>query len=464
MNYVKEFIQHLNNESCKRGDTVYLVGGYVRDKLINPKIKSRDIDFIYDGDIDGIMKKFNTSGYNFFRIKNDIDIYRCIYKGNIIDISKMNGKNIIEDLKNRDFTVNTVCLKLGENKIIDPFKGRLAIKNRIIRAVDKTSLDKDPIRILRAVRLYINYGMHFNLDTENMVIKYAGKLKECPGERISSELLLIIKCDKEGEAFEVLDRFSILKYLIPYVEELKTIGKCKYHIEDVFTHINLTYKIFKDIMKSRIKINNLDFCIFDNSIGQFSLREYTAFSCFLHDIGKYQAYKKKKDRVSFEGHEKKGVEICRILCKKFRLPKKASRFIETIVEAHMYPLMIFKKTDRDMKEYYYDFFNQYKDLSVYIIIVSFCDNYATRMLLDRENEKESYKKFIENMLYEYNIYLNIKNKKIIDGNCIENILEHKGPIIGNVINNIDKLRYMRKIITRKDAVDYVLKIKSANIK
>ncbi|WP_446898235.1 HDIG domain-containing metalloprotein [Clostridium sp. LBM24168] len=464
MSYAKQFIKYLSEESKKRKENVYLVGGYIRDKLASSKIEPRDVDFIYDGNIDSLLERLKESGYKFFQIKREKNIYRCIFKDTIIDISKMKGNNIIEDLNMRDFTVNAICIKLGENKIIDPFEGRKALKNRIIRVVNRDSLKSDPVRILRAIRLYISFGMHFNVDTENMIIKYAYKLKDVPGERVFSELMSIIENDKEGIAFEILDTFSILKFLIPYVEELKTIGKCKYHIEDVFTHINLTYRIFKDILNNRIKVKNLNFKIFDYKIGGFSLREYTAFSCFLHDIGKYEAYKKKDNKISFREHEKRGADICRKLCISYRVPKKVLEFIEAIVKEHMYPLILFKNGFKNNKrEEFYNFFYRCGKLSQYIIIVSFCDNYATRILLDRENEKEYYKVFIERMLYEYSVYLDVKREKFIDGNYIMDVLGIKGEAVGSIIDNIDKLRYLKEINTREEVINYIKKIKALNI-
>ncbi|MBP2032298.1 poly(A) polymerase [Clostridium algifaecis] len=454
MNYVKKFIRDLS----KMEGNIYLVGGYIRDKLINPKIQPEDADFIYDGDIVSLIKNLNQIGYKFFPIKKEIDIYRCMIGNNTIDISKINGKNIVEDLKERDFTVNAICMKLGENKIIDPFDGRKALKNRIIKMVTMDSLNNDPIRILRAIRIYISYGMHFNLDTENMIEKSAYKLKNAPKERVLSELMLIIKKDEQGNAFEILDTFSILKNLIPYVQELKTVGKCKYHIEDVFTHSNLTYKVFKDVIKKRIVIKKLDYSIFDVGFGKFTMKEYAAFACFVHDIGKYKAYKKENNKVSFLGHEEIGADICKNICNNLKFPKKASKFIETVVGAHMYPLYLFKN-NRENKEAYFEFFYKYNEFAMEIILISFCDNYATRILLDEENEKEEYSKFIEDMFSEYKIYVDIRKNKLIDGNDIINILGNKGPLMTDIIKDIYKLIYTGKIKTREESIQYINKLK-----
>lgn len=464
MDYIKQFIKNLDPILNEIGGNIYLVGGYIRDKLISYRNKPKDADFIYDGNIEKLIKRLEKLEYKFFPIKKSAGIYRCLLDENIIDISEIKGNSIEEDLSKRDFTVNAIAMKVLQNKIIDPFYGRRAIKNKIIKSVSKESFNNDPIRILRGIRLYLTLGMHFNKETEDMLVKEAYKISEAPNERILSELMTMIENDTEGKVFELLDTFSVLKYLIPYTEELKTIGKCKYHVEDVFTHSNLTYKVFKDIVKQRINIKGIDLIEFNSKIGEFSIREYIALVCFLHDIGKYKAYTKNSDgSISFSGHEEIGSQICKAICENLRFPKKASKFVEDIVGAHMYPLKYFKDTADNKRKNYYKFFSRYDKLSKVILIVSFCDNYATRMLLDKENEKEKYKRFVEDMLHEYDVYAEIKNNKIIDGNYIEDILGETGSIVGDVIKNMDEFRYLKRINTKEEAIEYVKKIKLARL-
>jgi len=463
VNYVKDFIKSTREVVNKIGGEVYLVGGYVRDKLISITAQPKDVDFIFNGNIEKFMEELEKRQYKFFPMKQEIGIYRCMLGNNTIDISLMKGSSVEEDLKNRDFTMNAIAIKLSGDKVkvIDPFYGRRSIDNRIIKSVTDTSLEDDPVRILRGIRFYISYGMHFNLDTEKSIQKLGHRIMEMPMERVFKEFMLLLERDNEGKAFEVLDNYGILKNIVPYIEELKTIGKCAYHIEDVFTHMNLTYCVFKDILNGKVSVKGLGLSVFEHKIGEFKLREYLSLACFLHDIGKYEAYRKDGDKVSFWGHEIKGAIIVRNFCRKMKFPKKAENYIESIVYAHMYPLRIFKQNPKDRKNDCYKFFSKYDGYIIEILITAYCDNYATRMLLDAQNEKVRFKMFIEDMLKEYELYCSIKEDKILNGNDVIQILNISGPQVKNVLEDVTRLRYLGKIQTREEALNY-LKVKISN--
>ncbi|WP_406543327.1 hypothetical protein [Clostridium ljungdahlii] len=181
----------------------------------------------------------------------------------------------------------------------------------------------------------------------------------------------------------------------------------------------------------------------------------------MHDIGKYEAYRKDGDKVSFWGHEMKGAAIARNFCRNMKFPKKAESYIENIVEGHMYPLKIFKQNSKDKKNDFYKFFSKYDGYIIEILTAAYCDNYATRMLLDVENEKVRFKMFIEDMLKEYELYCSINENKILNGNDVIQILNISGPEVKNALEDVIRLRYLGKIQTREEALNY-LRVKINN--
>lgn len=462
LSYMKKFICDIKNIMSEMKGEIYLVGGYIRSKLMNIASEPKDADFVFDGDIDKLISKLENRGYKFFPMKESMSIYRCMNYDNIIDISLMKGNSIEEDLENRDFTVNAIALRINDNKISDPFYGKKAIQSRILKNVTCRSLEEDPCRILRGIRFCISLGMHFNLETENNIERFKDKIMDSPKERVSNELMTIIENDKYGRAFEILDNYGILENIVPYIKESKTIGKCKYHVEDVFTHLNLTYGVFKDILNGSIEIKSLDIDGLNIQMGQFELKEYVALACFLHDIGKYESYKKVGDKVSFHGHEIKGAAISEDFCNYMKLPKKAVKYIENIVKAHMYPLNIFIDKNVNRKEAFYKFFSKYEGYVIEIIITAFCDNYATKMLLSVKGDNSGFKEFIDEMLKEYKLYCNLKNNKLLSGEEVVEVLVKSGSEVKIMIEDIHRLRYLGKITTREDALKYI-KLKTSKI-
>jgi poly(A) polymerase len=404
MNSVNEFIKALKKILNEVGGEAYLVGGFVRDKLINFKNKPKDLDIIYDGEVSKLLAALESQDYNFLHLEGNKEIYEYKDINSTFHIEKLKGKDIQEYLSCKDFSINAICIKLVENKVIDPFKGRKAIECRIIQHVNNNSIEEDPVRILTGIRLCIQYGMHFNLETEKKIVEIASRIKNCDKERVFNEFMNLIKIDSEGKAFEFLDNYDVLKNMFPYMEELKTVGKCKYHAEDAFTHMNLTYEAFKDIIKGRIELEKFNLDDLENYIGNFKIKEYVSIACFLHDIGKFKCYKEKENNVSFLGHEKEGAKLVNIICKDMKFPQKAAELIEELVDAHMCPLGIFTEDQNEKMEASYKFFEKYKEYVPFILILSFCDNYATYDFSDENNKKQEFKKFIQDMLIEYKTY------------------------------------------------------------
>ncbi|WMJ79974.1 HD domain-containing protein [Clostridium sp. MB40-C1] len=438
----------------------YIVGGYIRDKLINPNMESKDIDIIIDGVIETFIKELHNKGYRIFNLNKDKQIYRATKNGETLDVAKLKGDTIEDDLKSRDFTTNAIALKLIDNIIIDPFRGRNHIKNRIIHPVTEDSIKNDRIRILRGQRLSIKYGMHFSESSLKNIAEESKYILNCPKERIFMEIMLILQEDNEGIAFEELDKNGVLKYIIPYIDELKTIGRCKYHIEDAFMHMNLVYKNFKELSKGRLHIEGLDLSIFDQKIGEQSIKGYMSLASFCHDIGKAKCYIKKEEKVSFIGHDKEGAKIISEVSKKIGLPKKGAKFVEKLVEAHMYPLGLCKNKIKNYKKSFYKFFSRYDEYIPYILALSYCDIHATKMLYDPDNEEKIFVGYLEHLLKEYKIFKECKEKRFLDGKEVVDITGAKGKDIKYILDELDRRTYYGEINNREEAINLIKSIKT----
>lgn len=208
--------------------------------------------------------------------------------------------------------------------------------------------------------------------------------------------------DNNGEIFEIWDKDSTLIHLLPYMNELKTVGKCKYHIDDAFTHMNYVYKNFKTFLRGDIVINGIGIEMFNRYIEGFSIGDYMCFVAFTHDIGKYRAYKRSGEKVSFKNHEFFGAQIMEEVCTKYNFPVEAKELIVKCIQAHMYPLNISKNPQSEliMKE----FFEKYKEYVPYILVLAYCDLEGKRLYEDKIEEKNSYRKVIEKIFFEYSTF------------------------------------------------------------
>lgn len=227
-NKLNKIINRLN----KYGAKPIIVGGYVRDSILN--INSKDIDIeIYNissfKELESILEEFgsvNSVGKSFGVCKLKLDELELDFSLPRTDNKTDNGHRGFDisvdpnlDFKTaasrRDFTINAIGFDAIEKKIIDPFNGISDLKNKVLRAVDRDTFIEDPLRVLRAVQFYARFDL--NIDSElfslckDMV--ESNMLDELSKERVFIEIKkLLLKSSKPSSGFLLIKRLGALKY------------------------------------------------------------------------------------------------------------------------------------------------------------------------------------------------------------------------------------------------------------
>ena len=195
----KPFIKELQLVS-----NVYIVGGCVRDGFLDKNIK--DIDLIVEGlpmeQIKSILKKYgkvDIVGQSFAVIKFSTEGFTEAIDIAVPRIDKKigtghkgfkvitDGVNIIEDLKRRDFTINSIAVNIATKEIVDPFNGLEDLKNGLIKATNPKAFIEDPLRILRGIQFASRFSFAIDYDTLELMKQNAHLIKEISGERILEE-------------------------------------------------------------------------------------------------------------------------------------------------------------------------------------------------------------------------------------------------------------------------------------
>ncbi|MEA3459119.1 MAG: CCA tRNA nucleotidyltransferase, partial [Chloroflexota bacterium] len=154
----------------------YLVGGYVRDLLLEHP--GRDVDFALAGDAMGLAREIADEFGGFFV---PLDEERCIGRAILrdesgepfyMDFARLRGGGIATDLALRDFTINAMAIDLSnpdQLRLIDPHNGRRDLEDKTIKAISDTAFEDDPLRTLRAVRLAAELDFHIEPKTEALI-------------------------------------------------------------------------------------------------------------------------------------------------------------------------------------------------------------------------------------------------------------------------------------------------------
>jgi tRNA nucleotidyltransferase/poly(A) polymerase len=201
-------------------EKVYMVGGMVRDILMNRPV--HDIDLSFCGNVRDYAKRVaDYLNASFFMLNMKFQTARIIYKSQTgkrrwIDIVATRENNILEDLEFRDFTVNAIAIDLQDRtKIIDPLQGAMDLKKKILKICRPDSLENDPVRILRAIRLAVQFDWKISSATINAIKSSASKLDDVSAERKRDELFRIFDLPLSNIAIRILDHLNLLEYCFP---------------------------------------------------------------------------------------------------------------------------------------------------------------------------------------------------------------------------------------------------------
>lgn len=306
---------------------LYLVGGAVRDMLLNKTPK--DIDLATDAlpkEILDILLKHNLPnkqiGFATVRARQDSEIidittYRKKETYNLIDrIPKVEfGETILEDLSRRDFTINAMAMNIETQEIIDPFNGQIDLKNERLRVPNDSAepLKEDPLRILRATRFISKLGFRPEDRLTWDSIEYASHILYISRERWLMEMNQILLGDYIERAFEFLEDIGIINFILP--EILPTIALEQpqdYHHKDVWKHTI-------DVIENCPKNKNL------------------RWAALLHDLGKPRTRTIEDGVIHFYQHEVVSAKLTEYICARFRISNTDTKEIIYLVRNHLRP-------------------------------------------------------------------------------------------------------------------------------
>ncbi len=199
-------------------EQLFLVGGAVRDAILSKP--NQDLDFVCAGDPRIIGRKLaeKLSGA-FFMLDDERNACRVIAKNDqgariVFDFTQMRGLALKEDLLERDFTINAMAVDLDHPlDVIDPLNGSLDLKEKWLRPCKTNSFNDDPLRVIRAVRYAVKYGLNLESKTIDLLKEAVKGLNIVSKERKRDELFKILELDQPWIALELLEQYGILSHL-----------------------------------------------------------------------------------------------------------------------------------------------------------------------------------------------------------------------------------------------------------
>lgn len=466
--FLENSINLLRAFSKEKNIKIYIVGGFLRNSLKNSSSINKDIDFITDGDINEITKFLSDklSGTIIDMDKKN-RLSRIVFKNNFnFDFTNIYNNDLEKDLENRDCSINALAYSIHSpfpierDYIIDNHNGINDFNNKLVRHINEKNYIKDPIRLLRNVRLMAEEDFNLHESTIGAIRKNAELLKEVSGEKICDEIFRIFQQEGTHYYLNFMDRtLNIANKIFPEVDDMKKIGECKYHVVDTWTHSIYTIKFIESVIyangffeghirKVYEKISS------ENIAGRRTRLAHFKLGALFHDIGKPSArFVDDTGRTRFRGHEDTGADIAKNFARKIRLSTKEENMLVKTVRLHMLPLVLYKKNDVGA-DALYDFFTKADEETLDILLIGLADIVATRKILNTKEEMGMFKVHIEYIANNYlTRYKPIENlNHIISG---DDIMEHfnleASKKIGEIKNILRKAIFKGKVAPKKKA-------------
>ena len=189
-----------------------LVGGAVRDGLLNRLPEHPDLDMVVPADALGQVRKLSQEfGGACVVLDRDRDMARLVLGRWTIDLARQEGDDLTADLLRRDYRINAIALTLTtEPKLLDPSGGIADLRAQRITAINERNLLDDPLRLLRALRLAAELSMTIDEATVEMIARHRHQLPKVAPERIQAELLKLVKADNADQAIGLLNALQVI--------------------------------------------------------------------------------------------------------------------------------------------------------------------------------------------------------------------------------------------------------------
>ena len=472
----KEILRPIYNFAGARKVKLYLVGGALRDLILNRKKDNPDFDFCLKRSALSFGRKLAVHlKAAFVLLDEEHGACRLVKKidGKIytFDFTDFRGPNLEKDLLHRDFTINSLALWLGDvfldkdlsALIIDPYSGREDLKRKIIRVMHKDSFREDPLRIMRAFSFSCMLRFVLDKATLRLAKKEKQAISEVSSERVRDELFKIFDSAQAYAALVILDKLKILEIIFPEIRPMRNIGQGPYHHLDVWQHTLETLKQF-ELLLPEVRKNARTREYLDEELSVLRRRAgLLKFACILHDVGKPKALRREKEKIIFHGHEGIGLGLARAICRRLKLSNDECRSLERIVLCHLRPGYL-ADSEQPTARAIFRYFRDTGSDALSVLLLSLADQRATKGPLTTALSRTRHEKTVKALIRR--LFRKEKEKKparLLNGNDIMRRFKLPASVlIGKVLSELEEAQAIGKIKSKAEAfklADKIIKLK-----
>ncbi len=443
---------------------IYVVGGTVRDYIMERKTYDRDL-VICDMDAgDFAQRLLETFNSVLVPLDEENKIYRIVLKDSdnkhnpeMIDVTNPVENSLERDLMRRDLTINAIAVNIKSGEVVDLFGGIPDIKNKTLNYIEETNFADDPLRLLRVYRFQSTLGFELSQKTIHAVCKYSNLIKKPAKERLLYELMKLFDGRYTAQSLLNMDKTRLLEEIFPVVVELKQVPPNAHH------HLNLLHHSIETVNQIQTLYDDADIRVREHldkcDFGGFSRLAHLKLTGFLHDIGKFSTWTIEKDtgRHRFIKHDDAGAKLVVPLLKGLCCSNKQIEYISEMIKNHIYPSCLMQEPDINEKAMM-RYLRKLGDNVIDNIILAMADRLSARgeVITDKiiAENISNLEKLLE--LYFSSLEELKPIPRLLNGNDVMNILKIKpGPGLGRILDELYEAQLSGEVCTRKEAVEFV---------
>jgi poly(A) polymerase len=309
---------------------LFVVGGYLRDLLLDLPVDGKDVDLATDAPPEETLdlvrrlgwptyevgKRFGTIGVSHGSGAIEITTFRRdVYRGDDRHPEVTFGDNILDDLVRRDLTINSLAVSLHGGPLLDPAGGVQDLRRRRIRVTGDPAqrFAEDPLRLMRVVRFAAQLGFQLDDDTEGAVRRTAGSLAIVSRERVRDELDKILLSPRAAFGLRLLVELDLMAQIAPAIDAMKRFtDEGKQRFKNLLTHTLRVVENTPPVLVLRL-------------------------AALLHDVGKPRTLSVTNGQVHFFEHERVGAALARDILAGLRYDTATSKEVLALIQFHMRP-------------------------------------------------------------------------------------------------------------------------------
>ncbi len=361
----------------------WIVGGAVRDAALGHPVG--DVDLAVEGDPEPMARAVATGlGGYAFELSAEFPTWRAGDRdgGWQVDIATLRGQSIEEDLALRDFTVGAMAVSLEDGQALDPTGGIADLEKGVIRVAGPGSFSDDPLRLMRAARLAAQFGWNLDPGTVELGLATAPRAGEPAGERILSELCLLISSRDPVAGLAAMEGLGLFDTLFPEVGEMRGVVQGPNHHLDVYGH---TVEVLEGVLRIESELDRfvgesagevselLDRPLADGVSRSTGLRLAAVF----HDCAKPTTRKEADGFISFRGHDREGAESVISVFSRLKSSRRLAGYVADLTRNHL--ILGFMVPERPLsRRQVYEYLKRTDPYSVDVTLLTVADRLAAR--------------------------------------------------------------------------------------